>query len=174
MRLKRILLILSVFLIIGFYSWKITSVVASPCDALGGGPDGDCDQDGTPNKDDDDCDGDGLYDDEEVDSNSDGDFNDPGESDPGKCDTDGDGIPDGLDKAYGEITEILTKVGAALGVLMIAVEGVRWIFSDSPKGRDDARKGVTYVIIGLILLISAEKLVEYLLGGMSGLCICGV
>ena len=170
MKLRRLLLIASIFLIIGFYGEKIISVSAGPCD-WAGGPSGDYDGDGIPNTDDDDCDGDGLLNSEEGEvPPPDGDYTDPGESDPGNCDTDGDGIPDGLDIAYEEITEILVKVGGSLGVLMLAVEGVKWIISDSPKGRDDARKAVIYIIIGLTLLVSADKLVEYLLGEVSGIC----
>lgn len=164
MRFERILLILSVFLIIGFYSEKLASVAASATD---------CDEDGILDSEDTDIDGDGLLNTEEVDTDGDGVY-DPskGETDPRNCDTDGDGMPDGLDVAYEQITEILIKVGSALGVLMIAIGGVKWIISESPKGRDDARKSIMYVVIGLMLLISADKLVEYLLGSVSGLCIC--
>ncbi len=54
----------------------------------------------------------------------------------------------------------LTTVAAALGTLMIAVQGLRWITSETPQDRADAKKGLTYILIGLLIVAITACLVE--------------
>lgn len=69
----------------------------------------------------------------------------------------------GTTSVSAELTEInsgLMVVAAALGTLMIAIMGVKWIMSENPQEREDAKKGVIYVIIGLLLVTMATTLVD--------------
>lgn len=62
-----------------------------------------------------------------------------------------------------EIENILLRVGTVLGALMITIEGIKWITAQSPPERESAKKGVIYIMIGLILLKSSEKIIQFLL-----------
>ncbi|MFH1788014.1 MAG: hypothetical protein ABH834_01380 [Candidatus Altiarchaeota archaeon] len=57
------------------------------------------------------------------------------------------------------LNEGLLTASAALGTLLIAVQGLRWIISESPKGRADAKKGIIWTIIGLIVAYLAINIV---------------
>ena len=61
-----------------------------------------------------------------------------------------------------EIVDELPKVAGALGALMLGILGVKWVMSENPQEREDAKKGVTYVIIGLLLVSMATVLVDWL------------
>lgn len=56
----------------------------------------------------------------------------------------------------------LKLLAAALGVLMITYSGLRWIMADSPQERDDSKKAIVYVIIGLLVVQLAPDLVSTL------------
>lgn len=62
-----------------------------------------------------------------------------------------------------EVESILLQIGSALGALMIAIEGVKWVSAQSPQDRESAKKGVIYVMIGLMLLKGSENIVLFLL-----------
>jgi len=53
----------------------------------------------------------------------------------------------------------LLSFAAALAVLMIGVQGLRWLISESPKGRADAKKGLIWTIIGLLVAYLAVNIV---------------
>jgi hypothetical protein len=54
----------------------------------------------------------------------------------------------------------LVPLANALGWLMMVLMGVKWILADSPNERADAKKGMIYIIIGLLLVASATSLVN--------------
>lgn len=56
----------------------------------------------------------------------------------------------------------LKTVAAALGMLVIAYSGLRWVTAEGPQERDDAKKTIIYVIIGLIVVSLANELVQAL------------
>jgi len=56
----------------------------------------------------------------------------------------------------------IKNVATALGVLMIVYSGVRWIVATSPDERDDAKKTIVYVIIGLLVIAVTKELVQAL------------
>lgn len=60
---------------------------------------------------------------------------------------------------------ILQSIAAGLAVLMLAVNGFKWMTADDAQGRIDARRGVFYIFIGLALVIIAFALVNYLYVG---------
>jgi len=61
-----------------------------------------------------------------------------------------------------ELNQGLKTVAAALGVLIITHAGLRWIAAGSPQERDDAKKTIVYVIVGLIIVNMSEYLVAAL------------
>jgi len=62
-----------------------------------------------------------------------------------------------------DVQNMLLQVGGALGILMIAFESIKWITAEGPAERESAKKGVIYILIGLLLLKSAERIIYFLL-----------
>lgn len=60
------------------------------------------------------------------------------------------------------LNEGLVTVAAALGVLMISIQGLKWVTSETPQDRADAKKGIEYVLIGLLVVY------------LSGILVCGL
>lgn len=58
-----------------------------------------------------------------------------------------------------ELYEGIKTIAAALGVLMIAYSGVGWIMADGPQERDEAKKTLVYVMIGLLVVALALDIV---------------
>jgi len=54
----------------------------------------------------------------------------------------------------------LFNLATAVGALMLAIQGLRWLVSDTPETRDDARKAITYILMALILATVANDLVD--------------
>ena len=48
----------------------------------------------------------------------------------------------------------------ALGWLMMVIMGIKWIIADSPNERADAKKGMIYIVIGLLLVRSICQLMQ--------------
>lgn len=59
-----------------------------------------------------------------------------------------------------EINDAVLQTAAGLAVLLIAIHGVKWITSDNPQDRADVKKGLTYVILGLLMAYLAKRIVE--------------
>lgn len=72
-------------------------------------------------------------------------------------------LPPIFGQTMADVQTILLAVGSALAAAMIAWEGVKWITADNPAEREDAKKGVIYVMIGLVLLKSSNRIIEFLL-----------
>ena len=72
-------------------------------------------------------------------------------------------LPATLFTTIGQVQEILLIVGSAFGALMILFEGIKWVTAQSPVDREDAKKGILYVLIGLFLLKGAENIVRFLI-----------
>jgi len=60
---------------------------------------------------------------------------------------------------------ILQSIAVGLAVLMLTVNGFKWMVADDAQGRIDAKRGVYYVFIGLAVVIVAFALVNYLYVG---------
>lgn len=54
----------------------------------------------------------------------------------------------------------LSTVAYSLGWLMMVLMGVKWIIADSPNDRAEAKKGMIYIVIGLLLVASAKQLLQ--------------
>lgn len=48
----------------------------------------------------------------------------------------------------------------ALGWLMMVIMGVKWIIADSPNERADAKKGMIYIVIGLLIVRSSCQILQ--------------
>lgn len=59
-----------------------------------------------------------------------------------------------------ELHEGVKTVATALGVLMIAHSGLRWIMADGPQERDDAKKTLVYIMIGLLVVALSLTIVS--------------
>ncbi len=46
----------------------------------------------------------------------------------------------------------LQQIGYPLAFFMMAYMGIKWIMAEGPEPRENARRGVIYVVIGIILL----------------------
>jgi len=60
------------------------------------------------------------------------------------------------------VTQQLITIGEAGALLMIAIEGGKYIISTNPQERESARRGVIYIVIGLVLIRVALPLTLYL------------
>ncbi|MFC2154387.1 pilin [Candidatus Altiarchaeota archaeon] len=89
------------------------------------------------------------------------------------CDTDSDGIPDGIDRAFEDLFDILTAVVGLMASFYIVFNGLKWISASTPKDRASAKAGFMYVILGLIVFLIAQPLVGYLLASTGSTCQMG-
>lgn len=49
----------------------------------------------------------------------------------------------------------LKVVAAVLGWLFMVIMGIKWILADSPNERAEAKKGMMYIVVGLLVIASA-------------------
>ena len=68
-------------------------------------------------------------------------------------------------KEFCTIILILESIAAGMAVLMLVINGLKWMTADDYQSRDDAKKGIYYVFIGLALVIISSALVNYLYVG---------
>lgn len=74
----------------------------------------------------------------------------------------------GLCRTHEELCNIIYILGAiavASAAFLIMVHGVKWMTADDFEGRQNARRGITYVFIGLILVMTAAALASYFFTG---------
>ena len=56
----------------------------------------------------------------------------------------------------------LCKLADALGALIISLMGARWIIADSAQERAESKKGIIYVVVGLLVVHSMTLLLTNL------------
>lgn len=86
----------------------------------------------------------------------------------------------------GELVSALKVIAAALAVLLISVQGLKYVTAEAPDDRAEAKKGLIWIIVGLLVVAIAANLVcglycnaiatTYAAGGItctisSGICI---
>ncbi len=54
----------------------------------------------------------------------------------------------------------LKRVAFALGWIMMVFMGVKWIVADSANERAEAKKGMIYIVIGLLIVASVSSLLQ--------------
>jgi outer membrane murein-binding lipoprotein Lpp len=58
-----------------------------------------------------------------------------------------------------ELIKALRKIAAALAILLIAVQGLKYVTAESPDDRAEAKKGLIWIIAGLLIAAIAANLV---------------
>lgn len=74
----------------------------------------------------------------------------------------------GICKTHEELCNlihILGGIAVAASVFLIMVHGLKWMTAEDSEGRDNARRGIIYVFIGLILVMVAATLASYFFTG---------
>ncbi len=69
----------------------------------------------------------------------------------------------GLKKSVSDIENIIFGIAAGLAILMISLNGIKLMGSQDAGERENAKKGIIYIIFALIVIVTITKLVEYLL-----------
>ena len=65
-----------------------------------------------------------------------------------------------------ELQDIITQlqtIGGPIALIMMIYMGMKWFMAEGPEDRENARRGIIYIIIGVILLAATLPLVMYLL-----------
>lgn len=58
-----------------------------------------------------------------------------------------------------ELNNGLRIIAGALAVLMMSIAGLKYVISSSPQEREDAKKGIIYILVGLTVVVIAGTLV---------------
>ena len=65
------------------------------------------------------------------------------------------------------VLNILAFVGGVIAVIVLIVQGLRLVTSGgNSKVATEARNGIIYVIVGLIIIISAQNIISYVLNSL--------
>jgi hypothetical protein len=67
-----------------------------------------------------------------------------------------------FEETVGGVNNLLYGVAAGIALLLITLHAVRWKTAENPNDREEAKKGMINVIIGLIVIIIAATLVALL------------
>jgi hypothetical protein len=81
-----------------------------------------------------------------------------------------DGLPQAsADKSsLSTIISILIKITGAICLLMITIGGLRYILSQGdPQGVAKAKGAIIYALVGLIIVLVAQAIVSFVLGGIK-------
>jgi hypothetical protein len=54
----------------------------------------------------------------------------------------------------------MCQLADALGLLIISLMGARWMVADSAQERAEAKKGIIYVVVGLLVVHSMGRLID--------------
>lgn len=73
-----------------------------------------------------------------------------------------------------EFVRLLQAIAAGLATLLLVFAGVKWIFSgiEEPETREEAKSMVKNVLIGLVIVVTALELVNYVFGQPLGAISC--
>lgn len=59
-----------------------------------------------------------------------------------------------------EVCQAIYIITGFLASVMFAIQGLRWVMSDTPQDRMEAKKGIMYIIIGLLVVYMAATMVS--------------
>jgi hypothetical protein len=68
----------------------------------------------------------------------------------------------GFREAINGLADIIYYVAGIMAAIMLIVQGYRLITSSNAEDRSDAKKGIFYVILALVIIIAARSLVNLL------------
>ena len=57
------------------------------------------------------------------------------------------------------LNNALRNFAAALALFMLTILGLKWIMSETPAERAEAKKGIIYIILGLLVVYLAANIV---------------
>jgi hypothetical protein len=77
-----------------------------------------------------------------------------------------------FEEIVGGVNNVLYGVAAGIALLLITLHILRWKMADTPADRDEAKKGIYNVIIGLIVIMIAATLVTLLFSKPHGYSVC--
>ena len=63
-------------------------------------------------------------------------------------------------ETIGGINNLLYGIAAGIAILMITIHAIKWKTASSPADREEAKRGIINVILGLIIIIIAASLVS--------------
>jgi len=59
------------------------------------------------------------------------------------------------------VIRLLQYLSLGIGAILFSINGLKWILSDSEAGREEAKRGLTYVLFGMAVIMTATGLVGY-------------
>lgn len=68
-----------------------------------------------------------------------------------------------FEEIVSDINTVLYGIAAGIAILMITIYGIRWKVADTPHAREDAKRGIMNVVVGLAVIIIAASIVELIL-----------
>jgi hypothetical protein len=77
-----------------------------------------------------------------------------------------------FEETVGGVNNLLYGVAAGIATLLITLHAVRWKTAENPTDREEAKKGMINVIIGLIVIIIAATLVTLLFSKPHNITAC--
>jgi hypothetical protein len=101
----------------------------------------------------DDTDGDGVLDAQEKEYGS----------NPLDVDSDDNCINDGVEYMFQPIINILNKMAIAVATVMLMYMGLKLVTSEEESGRANAKAGVIYILVGLLLLLGGKNIVIFIM-----------
>ncbi|MBD3262558.1 MAG: hypothetical protein GF334_12970 [Candidatus Altiarchaeales archaeon] len=66
-------------------------------------------------------------------------------------------------KCWAEIICGLHQIGTILALLFTVIAGMRWMMAEDPQSKDNAKRSIIYILIGLLLLFVGGNVILYLL-----------
>jgi len=61
--------------------------------------------------------------------------------------------------------DILRMLALGAGIILFSINGIRWMIAEDDQGRVEARRGILWVLFGLIVIAVATSLVNYIMIG---------
>lgn len=65
--------------------------------------------------------------------------------------------------AMNQTMQFFQLIGYPIAFFMMVYMGVKWVMADGPSDRENARRGIIYIIIGVILLRASRQIVYFIL-----------
>ncbi|MBS3063462.1 MAG: TrbC/VirB2 family protein [Candidatus Diapherotrites archaeon] len=62
-----------------------------------------------------------------------------------------------------KVKNLVLSVAGVIAVIFLVINGVKWMFADSPQAKEEAKRGLQGAIIGLVIIAAAFPLTDYLL-----------
>lgn len=85
-----------------------------------------------------------------------------------ECIGDEDDVQDTLSSAADTIIDILSIVVAAAAVIFIIIGGIKYVTSNGNQEKvTQAKNTILYAIIGLVIVIFAQTILNFVVGGVS-------